>query len=288
MRRRLIAVSATASLALGALVQVAPAGADVGDSHGGGTSGGSYSAWAYYVSATGGGSITGDNSCQLTALPDQPAHYEYNVVSYDGGATYTVWYDCVADGQVLEDSRDQFPDDLDMWQIIDSWVVTPADPEEMIAQAISTLNPDPPAITTDPGGGVPGLVGIPTYLSFTAPVGREEAEVADGPIRVEIWADPTGEVTWDTGDGLPACNAPEGPAGECAHDYSESSVGASGTHLGLPAYTITAEVAYTGGYAVYANGAYVGGSDDIGTIYRTSETTLAVNEAQAINTNAGG
>jgi hypothetical protein len=64
-------------------------------------------------------------------------------------------------------------------------------------------------------------------------------------------------------------------------------VGAGGTHLGLPAYTITAEVAYTGGYAVYVGTTRVGGSDDIGTIYRTAETALAVNEAQAINTQGG-
>ena len=273
---------ATAALAAGA----APASADVGDGRGGSNEGGQYSAWAYYGQATGGGNISVPETCQLTQHQTLPAHIEYNVISYDDGATFTVWKDCVLDGEDVDDRSGQFPPG-DRWDILDSWIVTPADPQEMINEAIARLNPDPPAIATDPGGAVPSLVGLPTYLSFNAPLVPQSVVVTDGPIAVQIVATPTGEVTWTTGDGLEACNAAPGPAGQCAHVYDRSSIDGGGTHNGLPAYTITAEVNYTGAYTVTANGVQVGGVTDIGDIQRTSETTLAVNEAQAINTRGG-
>ncbi|HEX6420542.1 MAG TPA: hypothetical protein VFZ77_18725 [Acidimicrobiales bacterium] len=281
MRTRLI-VALAVTAAAAALASPAPAGADVGGDRGGSNVGGRYSAWAYYAHTTGGGNVPVVERCTLTQRPDDPAHIEYNVISYDGGETYTVWKDCVLDGENVDDRQGLFPPG-DQWDILDSWVVTPADPQEMIDEAIARLNPVPPAIVTDPGGNVSGFVRIPTYLSFDEALGRQTASVSDGPITVEVWADPTGEVTWDTGDGLEACNAPAGPGGECAHVYERSSLGQDATHLGLPAYTITAQIAYRGGYAVYADGAYVGGDDDIGGVQRTAETALAVNEAQAVN-----
>lgn len=288
MRARLTPALAAAAVAATALVaHPLPAAADWGDNTGGSNEGGQYSAWAYYGRATGGGNVSVADTCTLEAQPGTPAHIEYNVISYDGGATYTVWKDCVKDGENVDDRAGRFPPG-DQWDILDSWVVTPADPQAMINEAIARLDPAPPVITTDPGGGVPGLVGLPTYLSFAQPVGRATASISDGPITVEVWADPVGEVTWDTGDGLPGCNAPDGPAGECAHLYEQSSRGQGGDDHGLPAYTIAAEITYTGGYAVYAGGAHVGGSDDIGDIVRTAEATLAVNEAQAVNTRSGG
>ncbi|HEX5947110.1 MAG TPA: hypothetical protein VFY82_12565 [Acidimicrobiales bacterium] len=286
MRTRLtvtVAAIACAVTALGA----SAASADIGEGRGGSNDGGQFSAWAYYGSATGGGNVAIAETCTLTMQPDAPAHIEYNVISYDDGATYTVWKDCVLDGENVDDRSGQFPPG-DQWDILDSWVVTPADPEEMINEAIARLNPVPPTIITNPGAAGPGMVGIPTYLSFETAIAPQTAVVEDGPIRVEIVATPTGEITWDTGDGLPACNAPAGPAGECAHVYDQSSIDGDATHHGLPAYTISAEVNYTGAYTVSANGVQVGGATDIGDIQRTSETALAVNEAQAINNGAGG
>jgi hypothetical protein len=277
-------------LAFASLVAIgsSPAAADVTDDTGGNNAGGQYSAWAYYARTTGGGNVSTPQPCTLEYLPDQPAFYEYNVVSRDGGQTYIVYYDCVAVGEILEDAEGLFPDNYQTWDMIDSWVVTPADPQDMINEAIARLNPVPPTIVTDPGGGIPGLVGITTYLSFSEPLGRQTASISDGPITVEVWADPIGDVEWDTGDRLPACNAPSGSQGECAHIYSRSSVDGGALDHGLPAYQITALINYQGGYAVYANGANVGGEDDIGDLQRTSETFLAVNEAQAINTGSGG
>jgi len=278
--RLIVALAATAAAA--ALAPPRPAAADVGGNHGGTNDGGQYSAWAYYAHATGGGNVEVTERCTLSARSDEDAHIEYNVISYAGGETYTVCTDCVLDGENVDDRLGLFPPG-DQWDILDSWVVTPADPQEMINEAIARLNPVPPAIVTDPGGGAPGFVGFSTYLSFDEPLGRQTVSMSDGPVTVEVWADPTGEVVWDTGDGLEACNAPPGPGGECAHVYERSSFGQEATRNDLPAYTITARVAYMGGYAVYANGAYVGGDPDIGGVERTSETTLAVNEGQAVN-----
>ena len=284
MRARVTATAVAVACATTALTMgSAPASADVGDGRGGSNAGGQYSAWAYYGQVTGGGNVSAPETCTLTQQPTAPAHIEYNVISYDDGATFTVWEDCVLDGENVDDRSGQFPPG-DQWDIRDSWVVTPADPQEMINEAIARLNPDPPGVVTNPGGTVPSLVGIPTYLSFNGPLLPQTAEVTDGPISVQIVATPTGEVTWTTGDGLEACNAAPGPAGECAHVYARSSLNGGGTHTGLPAYTITAEVTYTGSYTVTANGVQVGGVTDIGDIQRTSETSLAVNEAQAINT----
>lgn len=263
----------------------APAGADVGGSRGGDNGGGQFSAWAYYGQATGGGSIPTPDPCTLSEHPEVPAHYEYNVVSRDGGATYVVYYDCVADSEVLEDAEGLFPDDFSNWDIIDSWVVTPGDPAEMINFALAQLNPVPPAIVTDPGGDVSGMVNIPTYLSFDGEITVPPESFTDGPLTVTVWADPVGEVEWDTGDDLPACNAPAGPNGECAHNYSRSSVEGEAEHNGLPAYRITATINYQGGYSVSVAGlGVVGGSNDIGGVQRVAETALSVTEAQAINT----
>ncbi len=278
MRRALTVTSLALAALVAATASAAPAAADVNGDTGGSNSGGKFTAWGAYAGATGGGNVSVTETCTLMDRPDEPAHVEYNVISYDGGATYTVWKDCVLDGEDVDDIRGLFPDG-ENWDILDSWEVTPVEPDDVVAEAIAMLNPTPPAIVTDPGGGIPGMVGIPTYLSFGGSLEVEPRSVTEPPITVTVWANPTGEVEWDTGDGVEACNAPPGPAGECAHLYGSSSRGQPGDE-----YTITARISYTGGYTVTAAGAVVGGSDDIGDIERTATTTLAVNEAQAVNT----
>lgn len=274
-----LSVAAVVAAALVALAPAASAG--IGDEtgttqSGGSNHGGQFSAWAYYAQAHGEGQVL-DDTCHLQKHPELPAHYEYNVVTSDGGQTYTVFYDCVLDGKNVDDVNHLYPTFGEEWDWLDTWTVTPADPQEMIAQAIAHLNPTPPKVVTSPGGGNPGLVNLPVYLDFATPLGRVDTSFSDGPLTVFLSArNPT--VSWDTGDGLPACNAPAGPGGVCTHLFSQSSAGQSGH-----AFTITATITYTGSYVVTANGVPVGGRNNIGNIQRTSTTTLAVNEAQAIN-----
>jgi hypothetical protein len=280
-------LSAAVAVALVLVIAAQPAAADHpgnGGHHGGDNSGGQYSAWAYYARATGGGRVTQPVPCTLSGNPDVPAFIEYNVISYDGGATYTVWKDCVALGEILDDRRGLFPDGESAWDILDSWQVTPAEPQVMIDEALARLDPTPPRIVTDPGDGRASLVGINTHLSLAEPVQTETVEISDGPITIQVRADPVGDVEWDTGDGVEACNGTGAPEGGCAHEYGRSSAGESGSDdSGRPSYHITATVNYIGSYVVLANGAVVGGDDDIGGITRVSETFLAVDEAQALN-----
>jgi hypothetical protein len=283
MRAAMISVA----VALVAGLTVAPASmasADAGDNHGGNNNGGQYSAWAYYARATGGGHVPIPETCIIPESPDLDAHVEYNVISYDGGETFTVWQDCVEDGENVDDNEGIFPP-TESWDVIDSWEVTPGEPQDLVEEALTRLNPTPPGIVTEPGGGLASLVGINTYLSLEEPLTRQTTSLSEGPITVEVWADPTGVIEWDTGDGVEACNGTAPTPDGCAHVYNQSSAGQGNTDgAGRPAYHITAEIGYTGGYAVYAAGSFVGGDEDIGDVFRTSETFLAVDEAQALNT----
>ena len=284
MHARMRAVGALAAVAA-TLVALAPAAGaggglsgESGTATGGDNHGGRFSAWAYYAQATGGGRVT-SNVCHLEKHPELPAHYEYNVVPSGDGKTYTVFYDCVLDGKDVDDLHHLYPNLGEEWDWLDTWTVTPAPPEDMIADAIARLNPEPPAIETSPGGGVHGLVNLPVYLSFAQTPDRETSTVTDGPVTVLVWAEPhVDEIAWDTGDGRPACNTTPRSADECAHLYARSSARA-----GAAGYRITATITYTGGYVVTVNGAAVRTVDDIGNIMRVSEVDLPVDEAQAIN-----
>jgi hypothetical protein len=269
-----------------ALVTLAPAaGADggvtgeTGTTTGGDNHGGRFSAWAYYAQATGGGKIR-SVVCHLEKHPELPAHFEWNVVPSPDGTTYTVFYDCVLDGKDVDDIHHLYPNIGEEWDWLDTWTVTPAPPRDMVADAIARLHPEPPAIETSPGGGHPGLVNLPVYLSFAEPLERQTSVITDGPVTVLVWADPPpeAEIAWDTGDGRPACNTDPGPAGHCAHLYARSSA-----RQGPAGYHISATVTYTGGYVVTVNGVEIDRVDDIGDIVRTSEINLPVAEAQAIN-----
>jgi hypothetical protein len=279
-RMRGMGIIAVVAATLAALAPAAGAdgglSGESGTDTGGSNHGGRFSAWAYYAQAHGGGQVR-SNVCHLEKHPELPAHFEYNVVPAPDGKTYTVFYDCVLDGRDVDDTRHLYPTMGEEWDWLDTWTVTPAPPEEMVAEAIARLNPEPPTIKTSPGGGVHGLVNLPVYLSFAAPPDTQFAGITDGPITVLVWAKPNPEYSWDTGDGLPACNG-AGPAGTCTHLYARSSAreGPAGFH-------ITATITYTGGYVVTANGVPVGLQGDIGNITRVSEIDLPVDEAQAIN-----
>ena len=280
MRPQLTSTAALAAALALALVALAPtAGADVSDSHGGSNDGGRFSGWAYYANGLHGGSGRVEvDTCHLSKNPDAPAHLEYNVVMIGAGPSYVVFKDCVINGKHVDDSRLIYPAPGTEWDWLDTWFITPAPPQDLIAHAIAIVQPAAPPVTTDPGGGVHGLVNMPVYLKLTAtPLDQLEA-VVDPPLRVVVQAHPT-SVDWNTGDGQPACNAPA-PAGfACAHLFTRSSIDQPGQ-----AYTITATIHYEGRYDVYLDGNPnpIAG-DTVGIVDRTSTVPLPVNEAQALN-----
>ena len=280
MRPRLTSTTAAAAAVALALVALAPAaGADVSGSHGGGNDGSRFSGWAYYANGLHGGSgRVEDDTCTLSKNPTAHAHLEYNVVNFTGGPEYTVFKDCVIDGKHVDDYKMIYPAPGTEWDWLDTWFVTPAPPKDLISHAIAVVQPNPPAVTTDPGGGVHGLVNIPVYLKLATAPSDQFAAWTDGPLTVRVQAHPTG-VDWSTNDGQPACNAPA-PAGfACAHTFSRSSIDQPGH-----AYTITASIHYSGRYDVYVAGqaAPIAG-DEVGFVDRVSTVTLGVDEAQALN-----
>jgi len=283
---------AIVTFALGA----APLGADPWEppSSGGGGGGGGFDAWAYWAAATGGQGTPTPETCTLRPLPGRPdppppAHIEY--VGYElppGSGHYSVWRDCVADGQTV---NPDLPNGT-AWDALANWQVEAGDPEELINQALAHINPTPPAIGTSPAGDVASLVGVSTWFWLEGGVAPTSATITDGPLAVTVTATPV-SVRWDPGDGgAVVCRDPSnvGVPGTdtCSYTYPRSSLGQAGTDgAGRPAYTVSAEIEYIGGYSVSLYGVPMGGQDNIGGVARVSETTIAVNEAQAINTGSG-
>jgi hypothetical protein len=289
-----VATTAVTLLSAGA----SPAGAGIGDNAR--PSNDQYSHAASWVAAAGGGSggQGGSNRCTLPP-PDEamPAHYEWN--SYEtGGGLWSVYLNCVADGQNVPSNGEDF-DFPENWDVV--WYeqgVRPADPQDMAAEALAALRPPEAAISTDPDPGLASLVGIETFFWLEeGAYAHMETTVSDGPVvgggpllSVRVWADPLPgrEVTWDTGDGTMVCANAGLPQGSCGHTYNRSSRGAGATDAnGRPAFTVTATYGYTGGYETYVMGELLD-SGTLDVIERTSEAVLAVNEAQAINTNGRG
>jgi hypothetical protein len=276
------------------VVEAQPASADpwVPPSSGGGAGGGGFNAWAYWVSATGGGGTSTPESCDdlkeyyPDGTPVPPAHIEY--VAYEippGSGQFSVWKDCVRDGYTV---NPDLPNGL-TWLPLDNWQVEASDPQELINQALAHIQPTPPAIGTSPTSSATSLVGIGTWLWLNGGLQPTSATITDGPLAVTVTATPV-SVSWDTGDGGAAvCRDTTGigaPGTDaCSHVYQQSSADQAATDAaGRPAFTITASIEYTGSYGVSLNGVNVGGQQNIGGASRTSITALAVSEAQAINT----
>jgi hypothetical protein len=298
-----LAVAATVLFG-SAVLATSPAGAEIGDGANPPTND-EYSHAAQFLAASGGGrGSSGPATCVMDKSSDpavraMPAHLEWN--SYDSGdGTYSVWLNCVVDGHNVPSGNEGtgFPPGA-MWQV--NWYrfgIVPADPEELAADAISRLRPATAGIHTDPGGDRPSMVGIPTWLWLDEQAyGPQEAWEVDGPVvggrrllEVRVWAEPKPDasVVWNTGDGSVTCPGAGLPAGSCTYEYNRSSYGQEATDAaGNPAFTVTASYTYVGGYEVYVMGSLID-SGSLGDIEVSSETTLAVNEAQAVNTNAGG
>jgi hypothetical protein len=96
-------------------------------------------------------------------------------------------------------------------------------------------------------------------------------------------------VTWNPGDdGAVVCRDAQGVGvantDTCSYTYQRSSLNAGATDAqGRDAYTVSAQIAYEGSFTVTLFGVPTGPPVAIGGIGRTSEVTLAVNEAQAVN-----
>lgn len=259
---------------------------------------GAYSHAAQFVAAAGGGRGSSPRPCQLTHGPNagKPAHVEWN--SYpEGDGTYSVWLNCVLNGEDVPSDRSQEFPDFNFWQV--DWFtygVEPRDPAELAAEALANLRPPEAGIMSNPGGGAASLVGIETWFWLDESVyGRQDTWDYDGPagypdlLAVHIWAepDPDGSVVWSSADGSVTCpDSGANPPGSCTYEFSRSSAGQPADATGTPAYVVTAGYSYVGGYEVYVMGQQID-SGTFDNIELTSETTLAVNEAQAINTQGG-
>lgn len=264
-----------------------------GCSHNGNATGAGYSAAAAYVTARGAGGTSTPQPCVLQGheaglpedAPPQPGHIEVWSYDNDGDGTYDVFVDCIRDGRTGIPDTEQFA-----WDVLEIYESVPAlAPEELVEEALANMPVGSPDIVTSPGEGDPSLVGIDTWLMIDeASWTRGERTDTQGPISVTVWAEPdsNGQVLWDTGEGSVSCTGSGQPGGSCGYTYQRSSAGqGSADGAGRPAYSITASVSYTGGYAVSVFGIGVGGDPNLGNISRTSEPYfLAVDEAQALNT----
>jgi hypothetical protein len=279
----LVRAGGAVAVAVAVLLALAPASAaDTGSGFGGSNQHNQFSAWAFYGQATGGGAVSSPESCDLEGQPGQPAHHHYDVFTFNGGVSYVVFHLCVSDF-VPELVHGSWGTELSLFELrgIDEFPAAP--PEVMVSEVLARLDPRPPAIETSPGGGLPGLVGMPVSLGFADGAGLRDwsGGFGDGPLWVDLHATPTGDVAWDAGDDREACTAV--PPAPCEHTYVRSSIGQPDADAqGRPAYTITAGVTYEGIYQVFVNGAPLGPPIGIGGVSRSVATTLAVNEAQAL------
>jgi hypothetical protein len=271
------------------LAPALPAAADVGPGtgNGGSNTGGRYGAWAWYVTTGGGDGATGtSNDCDLPNAPGEEAHYEYFVTHF--GDETIVSLVCV--GVLLRQAHPEPIPVLEGWErdfldVVWSETVRPVPLDDLVAHAIASLDPDPPAILTNLHPGVDGLVNLPVEFRLAGDTGVPPGVAAeDGPVRVVLSAEPDLLVptVWHTGDGRRACEDGGAP-GVCTHEYTRSSNGQH--HEGLPRdqYRVTAGITYLGHYDVFLAGVRITG-DDIGNVQRTAELPLPVDEAQAVNT----
>ena len=298
MHARVTRLLAAVTIAGGVVVlSAAPSAAEANDNVN--PNDGEYSHAAQFVAAAGGGSGGSTERCQLRGPnAGKPAHLEWN--SYPSGdGTYSVWLNCVMDGHNVPTGGESFDfPDFEFWQVDwHTYGVVPEDPAELAADALARLRPPAAGIMTNPGAGVASMVGIDTWFWLDESVyGRQDAWDYDGPasfpelLSVHIWAEPApgGSVVWSSADGSVTCpDSGANPPGSCTYEFTRSSAGQPADSTGTPAYEVTASYSYVGGYEVFVMGQLIG-SGTFDSIDMTSVTTLAVNEAQAINNGAGG
>ena len=152
-------------------------------------------------------------------------------------------------------------------------------PQTLAQVAIDDMLTQVPTHSIETNPSTTGMVAIPTWFWVTGvPETGVQASASVPGIRVVATATP-GAVNYDFGDGTSLeCSGggtpySPGTTSDCTHDYQRSGT-----------YTITSTILWTGTYTVNGQGPY-----PITTaVPRTDSFTLAVNEAQAINTGSGG
>lgn len=152
-------------------------------------------------------------------------------------------------------------------------------PQTVAQVAIDDMLTQVPTHSIETNPSAAGMVAIPTWFWVTGvPEGGVEATASVPGISVVARATP-GAVTYEFGDGASLeCTGggtpyAVGATSDCTHDYQRAGT-----------YTITSTILWTGTYTVNGQGPF-----PISTaVPRTDSFTLAVNEAQAINTGAGG
>jgi hypothetical protein len=209
-----------------------------------------------------------------------------------GSGQYFVQKDCVRDdAERLVEEHGSLLDPVPLGYPVDQWIAQAGTPQDLLAEALALLHPDPPQIGTFPSGVRASAVDVPTRLWLVgglAPVSHAES---DGPLTVTVTATPV-KVTWNAGDnGSVTCSDTLGVGAPdediCTVEYTESSVEQTGRDaFGRPAYILTATIEYIGSYTVTFNGTPVTSNSNIGAVAPVSTTEIAVEELQAVNTPA--
>ncbi len=165
----------------------------------------------------------------------------------------------------------------------------PADPGDLAEEALERTPLPEPTIGMAPRPDIPQLVNLPTFLWIPADQWKSfTASATAGPVTSTVTAAPK-RVIWDMGQGDEVvCDGPGLPynpalsddanPSTCRYTYRQSSAGQPGQSL-----TVTATIEWETTWTV--TGAAGGGG--LGTVSRSSSTTIKVAELQALNV-AGG
>lgn len=161
----------------------------------------------------------------------------------------------------------------------------PADPGHLADEALERTPLPEPAIAMAPRPEIPQLVNLPTFLWIPAEQWKPfTASASAGPVTSTVTATPK-RVIWDMGQGdKVVCAGPglpydpalsdEANPSTCRFTYRRSSAGQPNR-----AFTVTATVEWETTWTV--TGAAGGGG--LGTVSRSSSTTVTVAELQALN-----
>ena len=161
----------------------------------------------------------------------------------------------------------------------------PPDPRALAQQALQRVPLPSPSIAMSPGGDIPLLVNLPTFLWIEpAQWSPVTASASAGGVTSTVTATPE-RVVWDMGQGdSVTCNGPGAPyvptlpddaqPSDCSYTYRASSARSPDK-----TFTVTATVEWHVTWS--ASGAPGGG--DLGTSRRASTTIVRVAEIQVLN-----
>ena len=162
----------------------------------------------------------------------------------------------------------------------------PPSPGALAVQALNRTPLPAPSMAMSPGGSIPLLVNLPTYLWIDPAQWRPvTASASAGAVTSTVTATPE-RVVWDMGQGeTVTCDGPGSPyvpslsdaaqPSDCKFSYRASSARSSDK-----TFTVTATVEWHVTWS--ASGAAGGG--DLGISRRSSTTTVRVAELQVLNT----